>query len=100
MAEQVKNGTDRAAKECCGGSDCSSQIREHMDVIGSCGNRLGRVDRVEGSSIKLTRDSAPDGHHHYLPLEWVNRVDQHVHLSKDCGEAKREWGAAPVGAGV
>jgi hypothetical protein len=75
-------------------------IREHMDVIGSCGNKLGRVDRVEGGSIKLTKDSTPDGQHHYLPLDWVDRVDQQVHLNKDCGEAKREWNAAPVGAGA
>jgi hypothetical protein len=78
----------------------AQSIREHMDVIGSCGNRLGRVDRVEGGSIKLTKDSSGDGQHHYVPMDWVARVDQHVHLNKDCGEAKREWGAAPIGAGA
>ena len=74
-------------------------VREHMDVFGSCGNKLGRVDKVEGSTIKLTKDSAQDGQHHYLPLSWVARVDQHVHLNKDCGQAKREWSATPVPAG-
>ena len=43
-------------------------IREHMDVFGSCGNKLGRVDRVESGSIKLTKDSASDGQHHYIPV--------------------------------
>lgn len=75
----------------------AQDIREHMDVLGSCGTKLGRVDQVEAGSIKLTRDAG--GEHHYLPLDWVAWVDQYVHLSKDCGEAEREWNAAPVGAG-
>lgn len=75
-------------------------VHEHMDVIGSCKNRLGRVDHVEGGSIKLTKDSEPDGQHHYIPLDWVDHVDQHVHLNKDCKEANQEWGAAPIGAGT
>ena len=78
----------------------NDNIKEHMDVIGSCGNKLGRVDGVEGSSIKLTKDGAPDNRHHYVPMDWVDHVDQHVHLNKDCGKAKREWQDAPVGAGV
>jgi hypothetical protein len=78
----------------------AQNIREHMDVIGSCGNKLGRVDHVEGGSIKLTRDSSDDGRHHFVPMEWVGRVDQHVHLNKDCGEARRAWSEAPVGAGA
>lgn len=77
----------------------TQDIREHMDVIGSCGNRLGEVDRVEGDSIKLTKDSSPDGQHHYIPSEWVESTDDAVHLNKDCGEARREWQSAPAGAG-
>ncbi len=49
----------------------AKNIREHMDVIGACGIRLGRVDRVEGNSIKLTKDSGNDGQHHYIPTDWV-----------------------------
>ena len=78
----------------------TQNIREHMEVIGSCNKLLGHVDRVEGSSIKLTRDSAPDGQHHLIPKSWVARVDEHVHLSKSCGVARREWDAAPVGTGA
>ena len=33
-----------------------SQIRPHMDVIASDGERVGKVDAVEGERIKLTRD--------------------------------------------
>jgi Uncharacterized protein conserved in bacteria (DUF2171) len=36
----------------------ASQIREHMEILGSCGNRLGAVDYVEGHSIKMTRNSS------------------------------------------
>ena len=73
----------------------TSNIREHMQVIGSCGNRLGDVDRVEGNSIKLTKNSSPDGQHHFIPVNWVERVDDSVRLNKDCGEARREWKSAP-----
>lgn len=74
----------------------SSNIREHMDVIGSCGQRLGAVDRVEGTSIKLTRDQG-DGQHHYIPMDWVERVDAHVHLNRDCGATRQAWQSAEIG---
>jgi hypothetical protein len=62
-----------------------------MAVMGSCGNQLGTVDRVEGDSIKLTKSGSSDGQHHLIPTAWVSRVDEHVHLSKDCGDAKAQW---------
>jgi hypothetical protein len=69
-----------------------TDIREHMDVIGSCGHKLGTVDRVEGNSIKLAKnDPKAGGQHHLIPMDWVERVDEHVHLNKDCGAAMREW---------
>lgn len=76
----------------------TTNIREHMEVIGSCGNKLGAVDRVENGSIKLTKNSSPDGQHHFIPMDWVDTVDDKVHLNKDCGEAKREWRTAPTTA--
>lgn len=98
---QVGNRLDEAAQKAehkaketfgeTGPAGTLADIREHMDVIGSCGNKLGRVDHVEGSHIKLTKSDSPDGQHHLIPTSWVSRVDSHVHLSKDCGEAKREW---------
>jgi hypothetical protein len=99
MAEQTKSGTGHTATECCGGTDCTSQIREHMDVIASCGKKLGVVDHVEGTSIKLTKKDSPDGQHHFIPTDWVARVDQHVHLKKNSEEACGQWGSAPVTAG-
>jgi hypothetical protein len=45
-----------------------SQIKEHMEVIGADGVRIGTVDNVEGGRIKLTKaDSGSHaGHHHYI----------------------------------
>ncbi len=62
-----------------------------MDVYGSCGNFIGKVDHVEGDQIKLTKQDSPDGEHHMIPLSWVAKVHDHVHLSKSCEEIKHEW---------
>ena len=66
-------------------------IKERMDVIASCGKKIGIVDRVEGGAIKLTKNDSPDGQHHFIPEKWVARVDSHVHLSKNSMEAERDW---------
>ena len=78
----------------------TSKIKEHMQVVGSCGKQVGVVDRVEGMSIKLTK-TGPEarGSHHFIPLDWVLRVDQEVHLSKPCADAQMEWQGHPVKAG-
>ena len=93
--EEVAQKAEHKAKETfgdsCGAARSTADICEHMDVIGSCGNKLGRVDHVEGSDIKLTKNDSPDRMHHLIPMSWVKRVDEHVHLNKSCGEAAREW---------
>ena len=70
------------------------QIKEHMDIIGSDGAKIGTVDHVMGAEIKLTKGSDPSGQHHFIPLNWVDHVDSHVHLSKAAREAKAQWRAA------
>ena len=62
------------------------QVREHMQVIDAEGTPLGKVDRVEGDRIKLTRDSSGqgshEGHHHYIPAGLVAEVEgDNVRLS-------------------
>lgn len=80
-ADWVKEKTGMAPKE---GSDAGiAGIKPHMDVIASCGTKVGVVDRVEGGAIKLTRDSCSDGQHHFLPTSMVANVDSHVHLNKN-----------------
>lgn len=93
----VARGAEQAAdwvKDKTGMGDGDHRgVAERMDVIGSCGNKLGVVDHVEGGQIKLTRKDSDDGQHHLIPMSWVDHVDSHVHLNKNCGEAKREWQA-------
>jgi hypothetical protein len=77
-------------------------IQEHMNVIASCGKKVGVVDRVEASAIKLTRKDSPDDQHHFIPLSWIARVDSHVHLNKNSKEAVEGWksNAASCGCGT
>jgi hypothetical protein len=70
----------------------TSDIREHMEVIGSDGVHIGRVDRVEGGRIKLTRsDPLAEGAHHYVDMDWVERVDSHVHLNQSSSRVMAQW---------
>lgn len=60
-----------------------SKIKEHMDVIDSAGKKVGQVDHLEGADkIKLTKSGSPDGQHHFVPVAWIDHVDNHVHLNK------------------
>lgn len=71
-----------------------SDIKEHMEVVGSDGDHVGTVDHCEGSDIiKLTKsDPVAGGEHHYIPLAWVDRIDQRVHLAHPGMEARARWG--------
>jgi hypothetical protein len=72
-----------------------AQIKEHMDVIAADGAKIGTVDHMDGTNqIKLTKQDAPDGKHHFIPLAWVDHVDQKVHLNKAANDAKAQWKAA------
>ena len=66
-------------------------IRDHMDVIASCGKKVGVVDQLEVGTIKLTRKDSPDNLHHYIPTGWVSKVDNQVHLSKNSKETENGW---------
>jgi hypothetical protein len=56
-----------------------SDIREHMEVIGSDGVHIGTVDKVEQDRIKLTKkdsgQGSHEGHHHFLPIGLVANVE-------------------------
>jgi hypothetical protein len=72
-------------------SEMTSQIREHMAVVASCGKHVGTVDRVEGKHLKLTRDDNPtrSGEHAFLPLGSVGAIrDGEIHLNINSEEAK------------
>ena len=74
-------------------------IRENMDVIASCGKKIGVVDHLEAGSIKLTRNDSPDNLHHYLPMSWVSKVDSRVHLNKNSRAAELGWKASASACG-
>ena len=54
----------------------STQIREHMEVIGADGGHIGTVDKIDGERIKLTKtDRGSGGTHHFVPLSLVEEID-------------------------
>ena len=68
-------------------------IKEHMDVIASDGNRIGRVDHVKGEQIELAKMDLETGFkHRMIPVSWVDHVDEHVHLNltEDQGQGHLE----------
>lgn len=74
-----------------------SRISEHMPVVCSNDKQFGTVDRVEGNFIKLTKDD--QGRHHWIPMSWVTRVDDKVHVDRPGDQAMREWyDSPPTGA--
>lgn len=79
---------DNPQRDASGGMQ---NIRERMAVVGSCGNRVGVVDHVEGNAIKLTKNDSSDGQHHFIPVDWVDNVDNEVHLSKNSQDAQQQW---------
>jgi hypothetical protein len=56
-----------------------TDIREHMEIIGADGVRVGTVDKVEGDRIKLTKEAAGEGshegHHHFIARGLVAEVE-------------------------
>ncbi len=70
----------------------ASMIHEHMDVVGSDGKHVGRVDQIKDGEIELAKlDLATKGKHRLIPMSWVDFVDDKVHLSLGHDEAERRW---------
>jgi hypothetical protein len=70
----------------------ASEVREHMEIVGSDGGHVGTVDKVEGDRIKLTKADDPDGsgqHHHYIPVSAIAEVEgDEVRLSMPAERAR------------
>lgn len=71
----------------------TSEIREHMEVIGSDGGHVGKVDKVMGSDIELAKlDFGSGFKHHLIPVTWVDAIqDDKVCLSLTKDAAKAAW---------
>ncbi len=73
-----------------------TEIKEHMEVLGSDGQHVGTVDHLEGSSdIKIAKsDPNAGGQHQLIPLAWVDHVDQHIHLNRSSKDVQQRWRTA------
>ena len=72
----------------------TEMIRAHMPVVCSEGGQFATVDHMDGNSIKLTRDD--QGQHHWIPVDWITRVDQHVHVDRPGNQAMKDWSTSRI----
>jgi hypothetical protein len=68
-------------------------IREHMEVIGSDGGHVGRVDHVLGDEIELAKlDLGAGLRHHLIPITWVESVEgDKLRLNRTKQTAQTQW---------
>ena len=70
----------------------ASEIREHMEVVGSDGKHVGKVDHVLGTDIELAQFDMGSGlKHHLIPISWVDHIDDKVCLNLPKDAAKAAW---------
>ena len=68
----------------------ASQIKPKTPVVCSKNGQFAVVDHMEGPDcIKLAKDDK--GVHHFIPLAWVTKVDDKVHVDRPGERAVREW---------
>jgi hypothetical protein len=72
-------------------------IKDHLEVVGSDGGHVGRVDHVLGDQIERAKlDLAGGFKHHMIPVSWVKDVDDgEVRLSLMEDQAKAQWTEKP-----
>jgi len=69
-----------------------SKVNPHMEVVGSDGEHVGTVDKVQGDRILLTKsDADAGGRHHSIPSRWIQSVDDKVTIRKTAEDAKAHW---------
>jgi len=69
------------------------QVREHMEVVGSDGEHVGKVDKIAGDRLILAK-SDPDagGAHHSISCSAIDKIDNgRVILDSKAADAKRHW---------
>ncbi len=68
----------------------SFQIKADLPVECSDHGVFAHVDHMEGKDlIKLKKDKS--GQHHFIPLSWVSKVDDKVHIDRPGEQAMKEW---------
>lgn len=65
------------------------RIREHMEVVGSDGETIGKVDCVKGDRVILTKADSKDNRHHSIKCSMIETVDgDQVRLDIPAEEAR------------
>ncbi len=68
-------------------------IKEQMEVCGSDDQPIGKVDKVRGDRVILTKNDSPDGQHHSVNCAMIDRVEgDRVILDKTAAEATSALG--------
>jgi hypothetical protein len=68
------------------------KVTEHMEVVGSDGTHVGKVDKVSGDRIILAKsDPNAGGMHHSVPCGWVESVEDKVTLNRTSASAMDSW---------
>jgi hypothetical protein len=68
------------------------KVTEHMEVVGSDGSHVGKVDKVRGDRIILAKsDPKAGGMHHSVPCGWVETVEDKVTLNRTADSAMDAW---------
>ena len=68
------------------------KVHEHMEVVGSDGTHVGKVDKVRGDRIILAKsDPNAGGMHHSVPCGWVESVEDKVTLNRTAASAMDSW---------
>ena len=57
-------------------------IAPGMEILDSFGDHLGTVGDIQESNFTFIPNDALDGETHSLPLDWVDGVDDVVHLDR------------------
>ncbi len=68
----------------------AQEVKGDMPVVCSQDGQFAVVDHMEGQDqIKLKKDMT--GKHHYIPLSWVTKIDEQVHIDRPGDQAMKEW---------
>ncbi len=67
----------------------TNEIRNGQKVcLKDAGDYVASVDHLDGDEyIKLKKDDSPDGRHHWIPVSWVDSVDEDaIYVDKTADE--------------
>jgi hypothetical protein len=73
----------------------AAQIKPKTPVVCSNNGQFAVVDHMEGTdTIKLAKDDK--GQSHSIPLKWVTKVDDKIHIDRPGAQAMKEWSTMPT----